>query len=95
MNDTTMLQLVVYTLAIVEGIKTVVTSWTGKPLDEGIKVIVSVLIGAALAGIVEFAPDTWVRLVPLLTVGLAAAGLYSIGRQSGAAVLAAFNVNKD
>lgn len=80
MNDTTMLQLVALTIAVVEGIKQfgIKNEW---------KTVITVLIGGGLAAIAEFAPDAWIRILPILTVGLAAAGLYSLGKRSGIAVI--------
>ena len=79
--------MIAFTLAIVEGVKVAYNGFTDKVLNEGAKVVVTVLVGTGLAAVAEFAPDAWLRIVPLLTVGLAAAGLYSIGKRSGSAIL--------
>ena len=87
MDQVTMLQLIAFTVAIVEGVKVAYNGFTDKVLNTGMNVIVSLFVGAGLAAVAEFAPDVWLRVVPLLTVGLAAAGLYSIGKRSGNAIL--------
>ncbi len=87
MDEVTLLQLIAFTIAIVEGVKVAYNGFTGNALNEGVKVVVTVLVGTGLAAVAEFAPDAWVRVVPLLMVGLAAAGLYSIGKRSGNAIL--------
>lgn len=87
MDEVMMLQLIAFTVAIVEGVKVAYNGFTTKVLNEGVKVVVTVLVGTSLAAVAEFAPDVWPRVVPLLTVGLAAAGLYSIGKRSGSAIL--------
>lgn len=70
-------------IAIVEGIKQAFESLANKELPSGAKVILSVVTGTALASVAEFAPETWVRIIPILTAGLAAAGLYSISKRVG------------
>ena len=80
MDNTNMLQLVALTIAVMEGIKQF------KIKDEW-KTVITVFVGGFLAGIAEFAPDAWIRILPILTVGLAAAGLYSLGKRSGIAVI--------
>ena len=87
MDQVMMLQLIAFTVAIVEGVKVAYNGFTTKVLNKGVKVVVTVLIGTGLTAVAEFAPDAWLRIVPLLMVGLAAAGLYSIGKRSGNAIL--------
>ena len=94
MDEVTMLHIVALTIALTEGLKVAYDSLAGKPLNSGIKLVATVLVGAGLAAVAEFAPDAWVRVVPLLTVGLASAGLYSIGKRGGAAVVNGINGNK-
>ena len=94
MDEVTMLQLVALTLAIVEGVKVAYNGFTGKVLNKGMKIIVSVLVPVSPNFQDQDPPDVWLRVVPILTVGLAAAGLYSIGKRSGSAVVNSLNGNK-
>lgn len=86
MDQTMMLLLVSLAIPMVEGIKVIYSSLTKQELNEGVKVIAGVLVGATLAAVAEFAPDAWVRVMPILMVALAVPGLYSIGKRSGNAV---------
>ena len=79
-DEATMLQLVALTIAVVEGVKQF-------NLPERVNMVITVLVGSGLAAIAEFAPTAWIRIMPILMVGLAAAGLYSIGKRAGNAVL--------
>ena len=91
MDETTIVQLVALTVALVEGLKIVFESFLSRELNPGAKVVLSVVTGAVLASVAEFAPEAWVRVVPILTVGLVAAGLYSLGKRGGTAVVNGLN----
>lgn len=80
MDELTMITLVTLTIAIMEGVKQF-------GLPKRANTVAAVMIGTGLGAIAEYAPDTWIRVAPVLTVGLAAAGLYSLGKRAGTAVL--------
>lgn len=80
MSEMTMLQLVAFTIALVEGVKQ-------SKLPAQYYTLSAMVIGGGLAAIAEFAPEIWLRVIPILTVGLAAAGLYSIGKRAGSAIV--------
>ncbi len=81
-------------IALVEGIKQAFESLAGKELSSGAKVILSVVTGTILASAAEFAPETWVRVIPILTAGLAAAGLYSISKRAGSGAAKAIQTKR-
>lgn len=80
MDELTMITLVTLTIAVMEGVKQF-------GLPKQVNMVMTVLIGAGLAAVAEYAPDTWIRVLPVLTVGLASAGLYTLGKRAGSAVL--------